>query len=145
MKVLVNGVEAELLPSDWQVERVGEGLRVRTPEGSFSAVAVTHHGKTLISFRGRTFTVEPFRKQRGAGPGGAASGESLAPMPAVVVDVLVAAGDTVTKGQRLLVIEAMKTQQPINAAFDGVVEVLPVSAGQQLAEGQLLVRVKPHA
>lgn len=144
MKYLVNGEEVELLPSDWQVERVGGVVRVRTETGSHTAAVVQHQGKTLVSFQGRTFVIEPFRRSRTAGPTAAGSGSSVAPMPGVVVEVLVAPGDAVEKGQRLLVIEAMKTQQPINAAFDGVVDVLPVKPGQQLAEGELLVRIKPN-
>lgn len=66
-----------------------------------------------------------------------------APMPGQIVDVLVERGANVTKGEKILVLEAMKTQQPFTAPFDGVVEKLDVTKGQQVAEGAVLAVVKP--
>lgn len=63
-------------------------------------------------------------------------------MPGVIVDVLVAEGDTVTKGQKLLVLEAMKTQQPFTAPFDGKVTKLPITKGQQVIDGATLAVVE---
>ena len=75
--------------------------------------------------------------------GGAVSdGALLAPMPGKVITVEVAEGDSVTKGQKLLVLEAMKMEQAMLAPFDGVVAELKVSAGGQVSEGTMLVRVE---
>jgi 3-methylcrotonyl-CoA carboxylase alpha subunit len=63
-------------------------------------------------------------------------------MPGQIVDVLVAAGDTVSKGQKLIVLEAMKTQQPFNAPFDGTVITLNAVKGAQVKDGELLVVVE---
>ena len=57
-------------------------------------------------------------------------------MPGLIVDVLVSVGEAVTKGQKVAVLEAMKTQQPFLAPFDGVVETLSVVKGQQVEDGQ---------
>lgn len=140
MKVLINGVEAELILSGGSVQQGPDRLMVRTAEGTFSALAVHLQGKTLISFRGRTYTIEPATRKRAAGA--ASSGDLKAPMPGVVVDVLVKAGDAVTKGQKLVVVEAMKTQQPFVAPFDGRVAEVPVQKNQQILEGSLLVKVE---
>jgi biotin carboxyl carrier protein len=51
----------------------------------------------------------------------------------------------VDQGDKLLVLEAMKTQQPVTAQFAGKVSSLPVVKGQQVNEGQLLVKVEPVA
>jgi 3-methylcrotonyl-CoA carboxylase alpha subunit len=59
-----------------------------------------------------------------------------------VIAVEVAEGDSVTKGQKLLVLEAMKMEQAMLAPFDGVVAELKVSAGGQVSEGTMLVRVE---
>jgi 3-methylcrotonyl-CoA carboxylase alpha subunit len=57
--------------------------------------------------------------------------------------VEVAAGDAVTKGQRVVVIEAMKMEQALIAPFDGIVAELGPAAGAQVSEGTLLARIEP--
>jgi len=52
----------------------------------------------------------------------AGSGKIIAPMPGSVLRVDVAVGDSVTKGQSLLVLEAMKMEHTISAPFDGVID-----------------------
>lgn len=144
MKVLVNGEEVELAPDDrFHVQSGGDRLWVKTPEGTFSALSVKHQGKTWVSFRGRTYEVENITASR-TKKGAAASGSFMAPMPGLIIEVLVEVGQAVAKGERLLVMEAMKTQQPVLAPFDGTVETLPVKEGEQVAEGVLLVRITPN-
>ena len=70
-----------------------------------------------------------------------AAGSLLAPMPGSVVRIAVALGDTVTAGQPILWLEAMKMQHQINAPADGVIAELPVSAGQQIDVGGVLAVV----
>jgi geranyl-CoA carboxylase alpha subunit len=73
----------------------------------------------------------------------AASGTELrAPMNGKVVAVLVAEGETVTKGQRLVVVEAMKMQHEMTALQSGRVARLAVKPGDQVANRQLLVELK---
>jgi len=60
-------------------------------------------------------------------------------MPGMVVSVVVAKGDHVAKGQKLLVLEAMKMETTIYAERDGVVEQVLVTAGHQVASGDLLL------
>jgi 3-methylcrotonyl-CoA carboxylase alpha subunit len=76
----------------------------------------------------------------GAG-GGASDGALLAPMPGRIIAVDVIEGAAVTKGQKLLVLEAMKMEQAMLAPFDGIVAELKAVAGGQVAEGSLLVRI----
>lgn len=65
-------------------------------------------------------------------------------MPGQVVEVFVEQGSRVALGQKLLVLEAMKMQHTVSAPFEGTVTKLPVSKGEQVAEGQLLVCVEPE-
>jgi propionyl-CoA carboxylase alpha chain len=67
------------------------------------------------------------------------AGGYAAPMPGRVLEVAVAAGDRVAKGQRLLTLEAMKMELPLSAAMEGVVAEVRVSVGQQVDAGQVLV------
>jgi 3-methylcrotonyl-CoA carboxylase alpha subunit len=72
----------------------------------------------------------------------AGSGVIIAPMPGRVTAVEVSAGETVTKGQRLLMLEAMKMEHGLVAPFDGVVAELAAQAGAHVGEGAVLARIE---
>ncbi len=74
----------------------------------------------------------------------AAVGSMRAPMPGLVKIVRAAKGDAVTKGQPLLVLEAMKMEHTIAALHDGVVAEI-VAEGAQIAEGTVLVTFEEAA
>ncbi|WP_205481047.1 biotin carboxylase N-terminal domain-containing protein [Sphingomonas arenae] len=69
-------------------------------------------------------------------------GALIAPMPGKVTSVDVSAGEQVTKGQRLLTLEAMKMEHGLVAPFDGVVAELNVEAGAQVQVEAVLARVE---
>ncbi|MEO5709377.1 MAG: biotin carboxylase N-terminal domain-containing protein [Nocardioidaceae bacterium] len=71
-----------------------------------------------------------------------ASGSLLAPMPGSVVRLHVEPGATVTAGDPVLVLEAMKMQHTITAPHDGTVTDLPVALGAQVAAGEVLAVVQ---
>ncbi|MBD9504339.1 acetyl/propionyl/methylcrotonyl-CoA carboxylase subunit alpha [Pseudomonas sp. PDM23] len=73
---------------------------------------------------------------------GAGSGTVKAPMDGAIVDVLVAEGARVSKGQLLLVLEAMKMEHPLKAGVDGVIRRVQVIKGEQVKSRQLLVEVE---
>ncbi|MBS1704344.1 MAG: hypothetical protein JST40_00610 [Armatimonadetes bacterium] len=144
MKWLVNGIETQLEPcAHATLTPIGERIYVRTPEGMQTAAVVKHLGKTYVSYAGNTYVFERADHAKRSAGKTAGSGDFLAPMPGMITEVLVEQGEHVQLGQRLLVLEAMKTQQPVTAPFEGIVEVIKVSRGQQVAEGELLVRVVP--
>ena len=68
-------------------------------------------------------------------------GRLTAPMPGKVVSFAVKAGDKVSKGQALAVMEAMKMEHTIAAPLDGVVEELLYAPGDQVAEGAELLKL----
>ncbi|MFN7149074.1 MAG: biotin/lipoyl-containing protein, partial [Microthrixaceae bacterium] len=70
----------------------------------------------------------------GAGP--------VAPLPGVVLSVLVAEGDQVDDGTPMVVLEAMKMEHVIRAAADGVVATVHVAVGDRVDAGQLLVELE---
>ena len=63
-------------------------------------------------------------------------------MPGKIIALEVAAGEAVTKGQKLLTLEAMKMEHSLVAPFDGVVAELNAEAGAQVSEGALLARIE---
>ena len=69
-------------------------------------------------------------------------GEIKAPMHGKVLALLVSAGDSVAKGQRLAIIEAMKMEHALVAPRDGRVSEVAVAAGSQVAEGARLMTVE---
>ncbi|MBH1963865.1 MAG: acetyl/propionyl/methylcrotonyl-CoA carboxylase subunit alpha [Comamonadaceae bacterium] len=76
-----------------------------------------------------------------AGEGGGEAGRLTAPMPGKVVSIAVKAGDKVSKGQLLVVMEAMKMEHTIAAPQDGVVAELLFAPGEQVTEGAELLRL----
>ena len=76
-----------------------------------------------------------------AGEGEVEGGRLTAPMPGKVISFGVKAGDKVSKGQVLAVMEAMKMEHTIAAPADGVVAELLYAPGDQVAEGAELLRI----
>ena len=95
----------------------------------------------LIAEGGQVWQLTPWRAA-GAAAGLAGDGAILAPMPGRVIAVDVAAGDSVTKGQKLLTLEAMKMEHGLTAPFDGVVAELNAAVGSQVQVDALLVRIE---
>ncbi|RAR55624.1 UNVERIFIED_CONTAM: 3-methylcrotonyl-CoA carboxylase alpha subunit [Acidovorax defluvii] len=76
-----------------------------------------------------------------SGETAAEGGRLTAPMPGKVVSFAVKAGDAVTKGQPLAVMEAMKMEHTIAAPADGVVQELLYAPGDQVTEGAELLKL----
>jgi biotin carboxyl carrier protein len=132
-------VEADAVrvsPSTYSILIGGRSLEVtveETPAG------------LLARANGREFHVEivdprSWRRGRGAGIELEGRQQLLAPMPGKIVRVLAAAGQQVTAGQGLLVIEAMKMQNEVRSPKSGTVEKL-VGEGQTVNAGEVLAVV----
>jgi biotin carboxyl carrier protein len=73
------------------------------------------------------------------------TGGLTAPMPGKVLAINVGDGDQVSKGQVLLVLEAMKMEHQISAPRDGTVTSVNVSEGDQVANSELLIELAEEA
>lgn len=71
----------------------------------------------------------------------AGSGAISAPMPGTINDVRVKVGDSVKKGQVLLILEAMKMENEIMASSDGTVKSVSVSKGASVSAGDALITI----
>jgi len=74
---------------------------------------------------------------------GAGDGVVTAPMHGKVLELFAAAGDHVTGGQRVAVIEAMKMEHTLRAPFAGVVTKVPVTVGAQVVEDAQIMVIEP--
>jgi 3-methylcrotonyl-CoA carboxylase alpha subunit len=151
---------------DVEAARVGSGKFRLSAEGEESIVEVLHYADdriraligeepveagillqaetVLLSLRGKQHTLRkpapPAVDERG--PGADAAASLTAPMPGTVVKVLVDEGQEVEEGQLLLVLEAMKMEQPVSAPHAGVVHSLPFQEGSLVPGGAVLVEVQ---
>ena len=76
-----------------------------------------------------------------AGHGAEASGTILAPMPGKVLDVFVKAGDAVEKGQKLLILSAMKIEHTMKAPRAGTIASVHAAADDQVADKAILIEI----
>ena len=111
----------------------------QTP-GSYSMLSWVDEGAVLVD-KGWPHLFEVFRTDGGTHHS-AHDGDILSPMPGKIIAVEVAAGDVVTKGQKLLTLEAMKMEHSLTAPFDGTVAELNAVAGAQVQVEAVLARIE---
>ena len=118
------------------VEVGGRRLEVSLPGG----LALGNGGGSADAGVGRK---KPKPRKRGAHAGAAASGDAVtAPMQGTVVKVAVEEGQTVAVGDLVVVLEAMKMENPVTAHKEGVITGLSVEAGAAITQGTVLAEIK---
>ena len=165
--VRVEGEEFEVelrTEGDQTIALIGEQryvLRASSVHGVTvrAADAHTHHTVILdglrrpeqVSIAGQALDVEVETAQEAAlaralsrRGGGHGAGDVTSPMPGRVVRATVAEGDEVTAGQPIIIVEAMKMENELQAPVAGVVGRLHVSAGDTVDAGALLCTIEPH-
>lgn len=130
-------VDVEILRAeDGKLDLLIDGKRV-------TARVSSENTKRWVTVNGQTFVLTKSSGARRSGHGGQhAAGELIAPMPGQVRAVNVSEGDVVTKGQTLLVLEAMKMEIRIHALQDGTVKKLFVKQGQTIEREQVLIDIQ---
>jgi len=141
-------IEGRKLEADFQRLPDGEVYSLLV-DGRSHEVRVSPAGTALeVAFHGTTVPVEvrhPLERllQSTQRAGGAAAGETVsAPMPGLVVAIRVQAGDAVTAGQAVCVVEAMKMQNELLARHGGVVTDVLVAERATVSAGQPLLRIR---
>ncbi len=159
LRVDAGGVQRRLL-----LQRQGVATRLRVDDGAWHEVTLTPlDGGSLVTLDGVALPMhrrwqhgdlvellhegEPHRltlldPYAPAGEAAGADNRLAAPIPGRVVQVLVAPGDAVRRGDILVIIEAMKTELRITAPRDGVVEALGCAMGESVEEGTELVTLR---
>ncbi|MFX4272395.1 acetyl/propionyl/methylcrotonyl-CoA carboxylase subunit alpha [Propionibacteriaceae bacterium Y1685] len=127
-----------------------DGATTEQPEPSEkNTVVVEVNGKRLAVALPAGFGAAPAASERrrparrSAAPAAtSASSEALtSPMQGTIVKVAVADGDTVAAGDLIVVLEAMKMEQPLTAHRDGVVSGLSAAAGQTVSSGAVICEI----
>jgi biotin carboxyl carrier protein len=99
--------------------------------------------KRWVTVNGQTWMLtKSSGGRKGSGHGAHAAGELVSPMPGQVRAVQVAEGESVTKGQTLIIVEAMKMEIKIAAPKEGKVKSLKVRQGQTVDREQTLAEIE---
>ena len=98
------------------------------------------HGQTVVFEDGLAYAFSDEAAVAGAAQA-KGDGQIRSPMPGKIVQAPVAVGEAVTKGQVLVVLEAMKMEHALTAPADGVLAELRVKLGDQVSEGVVLARL----
>lgn len=131
-------LDVEIFQSkDGRLDLLIDGERV-------TAYVSSDNTKRWVTVNGQTVVLTKSSGTRRSGHAHHAAGELTAPMPGQVRAVNVGEGDAVTKGQTLLLLEAMKMEIRIQSPQDGVVKKLLVKQGQTVEREQLLVEIEEH-
>jgi len=129
-RVVVNGSEYRV-----GIEELAE--ETQNPPGPERSSAPTSASPVPEQKRGRS--APPQQQATARKEHDITGGTVTAPMPGTVISVAVTAGDTILKGQTLLVLEAMKMENNIMAACDGTVQEVKISQGASVNAGDILV------
>jgi pyruvate carboxylase subunit B len=136
---LIDAALEPLAGTPLQQLRLGERTLVFSMEAA-------DRGEWALGYRGERWEASVIdertrhiRSLTGDGRQRVGAGEVKAPMPGLVLRVLVEAGQQVEAGAGLVVLEAMKMENQIRAPAAGVVEAVRVEAGQAVEKGQILV------
>jgi len=114
---------------DVEVEELGsEGVAVSKPQA-------------VPSNAPKPQTPKPQAPKPQAATAGGGSGSVNAPMPGTINDVRVKVGDSVKKGQVLLILEAMKMENELMASCDGTISAMNVSKGASVSVGDVLITI----
>jgi 3-methylcrotonyl-CoA carboxylase alpha subunit/acetyl-CoA/propionyl-CoA carboxylase biotin carboxyl carrier protein len=139
------GVPAQQTRDVEAMTRIGAGheLRLEIDDLAHAVVVETGPGRVAVSRHGQT-TVLTVPDRRGRGAESSSDGAVAAPMPGLVRDVAVEAGEHVEAGALLGVLEAMKMETRLLAPHPGTVAEVLVAPGDQVTLGQALFTVRGH-
>ena len=130
---------------DAEILRAENGKLGLLIDGQHVTAYVSADGaKRWVTVDGQTFVLTKSSGTRRGGGKHEHSGELSAPMPGQIRAVNVKAGDAVTKGQTLVVLEAMKMEIRVQAPRDGLVSSVSVEVGQTVEREQILVVIKDN-
>jgi acetyl-CoA/propionyl-CoA carboxylase biotin carboxyl carrier protein len=138
----LSGIEAPAKPApeaeDGEVPKVERQVDVEVNGKRFNVRLWMPDVAPTVVAGGAPVARKPARAAAGGG-GGSGSGDVTVPMQGTIVKVLVTVGQTVEVGEAVVVLEAMKMENQINAEKAGTVQTINVSAGDTVGAGDVVV------
>lgn len=139
IKVEIDGKAYEVEIEDIHARPVvaeieGERYQVWPEEDEPQAVNPAGGGKPVISVPDGTVS-----RSQDKVPAQTGGNTLAAPLPGVIVAILVKSGDKVTRGQELCTLEAMKMKNAIRANRDATIDSIAINVGDQVGHGQVLM------
>jgi 3-methylcrotonyl-CoA carboxylase alpha subunit len=132
----VQGRSIRVGDATFQVEPMGDGLyRVSDGTRHWLVAAAGPPANRWIWVHGHAAQVEIQRDVRSRQRTRSSSEQLAAPMPATVLRLLVESGTRVTKGETVLILEAMKMELPIRAPRDGLIRAIHCQPGELVQPG----------
>ncbi|MFO1103379.1 MAG: biotin carboxylase N-terminal domain-containing protein [Methylocystis sp.] len=122
-----------------EFEKKGDRLLLRVGAVKLEVATIVMRDSLIIVLRGRNHVVDWLRTAASLQDRGPSDDRVRAPMPATVTRVAVRPGELVSKGQTLVVLEAMKMEIAVAAPHDGVVKSVACAVGDMAKEGAELV------
>jgi acetyl-CoA/propionyl-CoA carboxylase biotin carboxyl carrier protein len=140
----LSGVEAPVAPAagDDEAPLVRRNTTVEVNGKRFDVAMWVPDQPVVAVAGGAKAAKKPARASSGGGAAGGGSGEVAAPMQGTIVKVLVEVGATVEAGQAVVVLEAMKMENQIQAEKAGTVKEVKVAAGDTVGGGDVLVVIE---
>jgi pyruvate carboxylase subunit B len=143
--LVINGLRyvpqvCELSPNTYEIDLGKRRIRI-VASGRDSSFTLLVNGN-LLDVRVESVRDRLMRDLSGTSDAEEKTLEVRAPMPALVTAIEVAVGDTVTAGQGLLLLEAMKMENEIRAHRAGTVSEVCVEKGRPVEKGEILLRLR---
>jgi biotin carboxyl carrier protein len=137
-------------PLKWDVVKINDGyFHILYQNKSYRAELVKTDAATktfVYKINGRNYTVELkdkfdllLEKMGMANAGISKINNIKAPMPGLIIDLKIKAGDIVKQGDPLLILEAMKMENILKAPGEGTVKTVKVKKGDSVEKGQVMI------
>ncbi|MHA1167469.1 MAG: acetyl-CoA carboxylase biotin carboxyl carrier protein subunit [Candidatus Hodarchaeales archaeon] len=110
---------------------------------TYKCIVAKEGDMRYIYYNGNAFKMKRIEKAALADEDASATDNVIkSPMPGKVLKVLVKEGDTVTKGQQMMILEAMKMENVLEAPFDGKIVAINCHEGDQVMQGVVLIELE---
>ncbi len=155
LQLSCNGQQILLMQADEPTQEIQLLEQTATQDGQ--RLCLTLNGQAVVAYvvreaevitvfyRGHTIRFEVPDYLQDSEDAASSANQLLAPMPGQVKIISVAVGDSVSEGQALMVMEAMKMELTLTAPREGVVSEITVASGDQVSEGTVLLQLEEEA
>ncbi len=141
-----DGYKAKVGECEFDIRPISDGLFSIVVDGHKKIVAAAvHNGTTYVDIDSVVLELkEPSQDgfAGGAGDHGEAPDKIFAPMPGKIVKLMVKVGDTVSPKQQVVIVEAMKMENPVVAKAKGTVKAVNFAVGDQVSTDKPIVELE---